>query len=161
MIINVFLLSFWFLSTLFCLQCYHGLLIDLRYHKHIWHKMHWHLLRIELNWLSRPTGFWLSKEKKQKCHLKNRHKLKNLRAQWSCAQNKESFTRFYFYFTPPNTCKLCCPLCYTTLNSKLMSAHCWQMFGCPHQARTLAWSKLSKNAKKIIQMKNYAWKEKW
>ena len=61
--------------------------------------MHWHLLRIELNWLSRPTGFWLSKEKKQKCHLKNRHKFEKFArtTKFFVRKNKESFLHDYFF----------------------------------------------------------------
>ena len=138
--INVFLLSFYclFCSSLVSTQvsCWplrKNFVIDTRCTAPFTHYY----------WLSRPTGFWLSKKEKESVILLdiNMKKLSTTK----CCVEKNLKIHINFYLSNQTSDLPCCPLCLTMKCSKLMSAH----FACqnvwlPTEGGQKAWSKLDK-----------------
>ena len=73
-------------------------------------------------WLSRPTGFWLSKKEKESV-ISFGHKYEKLKHNKVLCEKLKKNTHKLFYFSQPNTWLAMLPIMLIMECSKLMSAH--------------------------------------
>ena len=78
----------------------------------------WHLLRIVI-WLSRPTGFWLSKRRNESVILIDIY-TKNLSTTKCCTKKNGKFVHKLFYFYQPNVWPAMLPI---MLNHEVQQAN--------------------------------------